>query len=335
MNGALPAGQRLLSAAQRLGVNLEQIRPLAGDGSDRRFFRLPGAPPAVLVWHPQAPGGVVNENDSYILIGRHLHRHGVPVPEIYDSCREVGWVLLEDLGDLSLETALQSVCGIRRRRFYEQALNILADLQIKGIEGFNPAWCFDTPSMTPAFLLERESGYFLREFVNGYMGLSIAPEELAPEFELLAHCALAANERFLLHRDFQSRNLMAQGERLRLIDFQGARLGPLGYDAASLLIDPYVDLDPADQSACLQHYLNLLRERLPLNTASFLEAYDHLALSRNLQILGAFAFLTRVRGKPHFARSIPPALAGLKRRLAARQGDFPRLARLVTGIQLG
>jgi hypothetical protein len=122
---------------------------------------------------------------------------------------------------------------------------------------------------------------------------------------------------------------------LRLIDFQGARLGPLGYDVASLLIDPYVDLDPADQEAALRHYLNLLRERLPLDTDAFLESYHYLALSRNLQILGAFAFLTRVKGKLSFARSIPPALAGLKRRLAIRQGDFPRLSRLLAGIHSG
>jgi hypothetical protein len=51
--------------------------------------------------------------------------------------------------------------------------------------------------------------------------------------------------------------------------------------------------------------------------------------------LGAFAFLTRVKGKLSFARSIPPALAGLKRRLAIRQGDFPRLSRLLAGIHSG
>jgi len=102
---------------------------------------------AVLVCIPGA-GGVVNENDSYVLIGRHLHRHGVPVPEIYDSCREEGGCSWRTWG-FEPGDGVQSVCGIRRRRFYEQALNIWQTCRSRD-RGFNPA-CASTPSMTPAF----------------------------------------------------------------------------------------------------------------------------------------------------------------------------------------
>jgi hypothetical protein len=188
--------------------------------------------------------------------------------------------------------------------------------------------------VTPAFLLERECGYFLREFVQGYLGLPVAAEEVAPDFAMLVSQALADGSEVLMHRDFQSRNLMVQGDRLRLIDFQGARLGPVGYDAAALLIDPYVNLAPEEQEQLLAFYLERRGRHLPLDASVFRRAYDYLAISRNLQMLGAFAFLTRVKGKPQFARSIPPALMGLKRRLAARRRELPRLARLAAAIEI-
>ncbi|MBM4284132.1 MAG: aminoglycoside phosphotransferase [Deltaproteobacteria bacterium] len=331
----LPAGPRLRAAAAHFGADLNRVRPLAGDGSERRFYRLEGAPSLVLLWHPHPPGGAVNENDSYVLIGRHLRRRGLPAPEIYEYSREEGWALLEDLGNLSLEEALAGRPAGQRRGWHRRALDLLIDLQFEGITGFDPAWCFDTPAVTPEFLLERECGYFLREFVQGCLGMKIPATELAPDFARLVARALPGGPAWLMHRDFQSRNLMVQGERLRLIDFQGCRLGPLGYDVAALLIDPYVDPAPDEQEELLDYYLGRLGERLPGGTDAFRDAYEHLALSRNLQILGAFGFLTRSRGKPQFARSIPPALASLKRRLAALAGDYPRLARLAAGLELG
>src|SRR4030042_3745075 len=98
---------RLEAAVAERGATLEGAQPLAGDGSDRRFFRLLGSPTIILLFHPHPPGGAVNENDSYCLLGRHLRARGVPVPEIYSYCREEFWMLLEDLGDISLETAVK------------------------------------------------------------------------------------------------------------------------------------------------------------------------------------------------------------------------------------
>ncbi len=308
---------------------------MAGDGSDRRFFRLPGEPNLVLLYHPQPPGQEVTENDSYFLIGRHLKARGVPVPEIQVYCREEGWMLLEDVGDLSLASIVGGAQnGAEILGWYRQALAILVGQQLEGNQGFNPAWCFDTPAVTRPFLLERECRYFVRAFLQGYLALEVEEVELAPDFErLLAGCRPEESP-FFLHRDFQSKNLFVQGERLRVLDFQGGRLGPLGYDLAALLIDPYVDLKPAWQEELLSVYLDLLRKHLSFDPQDFREQYEHLALCRNLQILGAFGFLTRVKGKSQFARYIPPAVAGLCRRLAARPGAFPRLAAVAEEIRL-
>jgi aminoglycoside/choline kinase family phosphotransferase len=325
---------RLKNAVAERGATLDGAQPLAGDGSDRRFFRLLGSPTVVLLFHPRPPGGEVNENDSYYQLGRHLRAQGVPVPEIYTYCREEFWMLLEDLGDISLESAIkrQPQEGLVRH-WYRQALGVLAAMQLQGAAGFDPSWCFDTPMVHRPFLWERECGYFVGAFLQGYLKLKISLEDLAPDFERVLTGALPPGPNYFLHRDFQSRNLFIKNGRLRVIDFQGGRLGPLGYDLAALLIDPYVNLSPAWQAELLDHYLDLLQDHLEVDREAFREQYYHLALCRNLQILGAFGYLTRVKGKSQFARYIPAALSSLRCRLQERSGEFPRLAKVVADLR--
>jgi aminoglycoside/choline kinase family phosphotransferase len=325
-----PRSRQLKEVVAGLGATLTGFQVLAGDGSDRRFYRLAGAPPLILLYHPLPPGPGVNENDSYFSLGRHLRTQGVPVPEIYAYSREEGWLLLEDLGDLSLEAVVQSASGEEDiRGWYNQALAVLVRMQLQGREGFDPAWCFDTPVLDRSFLWERECTYFVQAFLQGYLGLEVDPADLAPDFDRLLKGALPQEAAYFLHRDFQSRNLFIKDGFLRVIDFQGGRLGPLGYDVAALLIDPYVALSPPWQEELLDYYLNLLREWLPVAPPDFREQYYHLALCRNLQILGAFGFLTRVKGKDYFAGYIPQALTRLKRRLQERPGEFPRLEKVL------
>jgi aminoglycoside/choline kinase family phosphotransferase len=126
---------------------------------------------------------------------------------------------------------------------------------------------------------------------------------------------------------------MLKDGRLRVIDFQGGRRGPLGYDVAALLIDPYVNLNQDLQQEFLEYYLELLTARQAVDQESFREQYAHLSLCRNLQILGAFGFLTKARGKSYFARYIPAALGGLARLLAQRAREFPRLEQVVEDIR--
>jgi len=326
----------LEEAVAGLGGSLADLSLLAGDGSDRQFFRLSGDPSLILLYHPTPPGGRVTENDSYFLLGGHLSRRGLPVPEIFTYCREEGWMLLEDLGDLSLEGAVKEAPGEEARRgWYHQALKVLVDMQLKGREGFDPAWCFDTPEVDRPFLRERECGYFVWAFLKGCLGLDADAAALEPDFQHLLARALPGGPHFFLHRDFQSRNLFIKEGRVRVIDFQGGRLGPLGYDLAALLIDPYVALAPAFQEDLLEHYLDLLTARLPLDRPRFREQYRYLALCRNLQALGAYGFLSRVKGKTYFEAYIPQALSSLRRRLGERPGEFPRLEEVLAGIPGG
>ncbi|MFN2365317.1 MAG: phosphotransferase, partial [Desulfurivibrionaceae bacterium] len=175
-------------------------------------------------------------------------------------------------------------------------------------------------------MLSRESGYFLESFCRGLLGIDAPPSGLAGEFVELAEQASAAPAGFFMHRDFQSRNLMRHHGGLRVIDFQGGRFGPLGYDLASLLIDPYVSLPTQVQERLVQKYIEVLAG-YPGGAAAFtVESYYLLAIQRNLQILGAFAFLSGVRRKPFFRAYLAPAALSLHRILQEPGGRrFPVL----------
>ncbi len=312
----------------RWGEAPEAWETLPPDGSSRGFFRVQrGARSLVAVENPGQPA----ENDAYWHIGRHLARRGVPVPTLHEYAREEGWLLLEDLGGRSLQGAVQSAAGPEEvSALYGPVLDALVLLQLRGCEGFDGGWCHQGARYDRAVMLERESGYFLDAFLNGYAGIG-ASASLHEELRALADLAGRAPGGFLLHRDFQSRNLLLPAlDRPRIIDFQGARWGPLQYDVAALVMDPYVDLSQGVRRRVLEAYLDRLETSGAMSPDQFMAHYPAVALHRNLQILGAFAFLGRVRHKPFFLQWIPRALGHLRRLLAGHpEWRCPRLTERV------
>jgi len=140
-------------------------------------------------------------------------------------------------------------------------------------------------------------------------------------------------QRLFLYRDFQSRNMMIWSGGVGLIDFQAGRLGPPQYDLASLLIDPYVNIPEKIQVELLDFYLQEISARIPINEQSFRENYEIMAFQRNLQILGAYAFLSRTKGKTYFEQYIPPALSSLKKRMAAETfRPYREVRQLISGL---
>jgi aminoglycoside/choline kinase family phosphotransferase len=308
--------------------------PLAGDGSDRRWYRLKGAGRSLIMAdHHLRRSPERAEVDAFLDIGRHLQGRGLAVPAIHFGDPFAGLVFLQDLGDVNLQAAVR---GARdRRRVLEWYRTVIAQviaLSIEGVKGFDPAWTYQTPVYSPELVLERECRYFLEAFLKAVAGLDIGFADLAEEFgEIAANAAAAgAPGPGFMHRDMQSRNILLAGGRFFFIDFQGGRLGPVQYDLASLLIDPYVDLAAEEQEALLDHALRLAAGRGPLDPSDFRKGYEACALARNLQVLGAFGFLSREKGKPRFADYIPTALQSLCRRLQAWGGaGYPKLTAAV------
>ena len=310
-----------------------RVVPLSGDGSDRRFFRIFCRSFSLIgLISPRVKKDSTDENDSYLLIGNHLHSKRLPVPRILYADAGEGRFLLEDAGDLHLQSFARS----RRKNLesiYSRVIAMLGALHRKAPTGFEPGFCFDQSLYDPSFVYERELDYFRRSFLNGCLGLEIAPDELRPDFERLAEAAGVWKSPLVFHRDFQSRNIMVCGARLWLLDFQGMRFGPPAYDLASLLIDPYVGIPEALQAKLVSIYWSSTGKLQGVSRGDFIRKFTAVKLARNLQMLGAFGFLGVTKGKRQFLDYIPFAFDQLARHLRKnRRMPFPRLEKLVSDI---
>lgn len=294
-------------------VSPVSVTHLSGDGSDRAFYRLENQGNSmILADHGITLGAPVCEAASFERIGRHLLSKGVPVPQVYWSDRFAGQVYLEDLGDIHLETAFKQGNSKNSIALYKDALKNLARMSVKGAKNFKPEWTFQTSRYDKNLIIERECQYFINAFVKGYLGLDVDSEDLLEDFSSLADHALMYAYDGFMHRDFQSRNIMVKDNRCYFIDFQSGRLGPVQYDLASLLIDPYTGLPHDVQDQLVDYFIEIYRELKQVVVEEFLESYRYLKITRNLQMLGAFGFLSRVKGKTQFEDHIPQAVANLK-----------------------
>jgi len=325
--------QRLLRQAGH-GQAWDTLAALSGDGSDRPFFRIVLGEQSYLAAFPSPTLAKAQaEAHATYLIGSHLRQSGVPVPAIFAYDSDSGGILFEDLGNRLLFHEFHAGGEEAVYELYRQAVVILADFQLGARGGFLPEWCWDTPHYDRELMISRESNYFAGEFCGKFMGLPDLPAGLNEEFSKLAERIGQSPATYLIHRDYQSRNLMVVAGQLRVIDFQGARFGPLAYDLAALLNDPYVTLSEACKQQLIGHYLQWAGEYISLDHALFMEEYYHVALQRNLQVLGAYAFLVQERGKEFFRPYIAPALERLLTLLAATlAADYPVLYNLVGHI---
>jgi aminoglycoside/choline kinase family phosphotransferase len=298
---------------------------LPSDGSKRAFYRLSDNRDSFIVMdYPPLERAAERENFSYLKIGEHLLSKGFPVARIFRYNLEHGWFIVEDLGRKNLQES--ALASDTRMDLYKKAIELLVKLQLEGREGFNTEWCCHTKRYD-RFLMEKyESGYFLTYFVKGFLGMEGDFTALQSSFTHLSRKASLADNDFFLHRDFQSRNLIMRGDKIGIVDWQGGRLGPLQYDLASLLIDPYVGLESDERIFLYDYYLTRAERWLPGFSESFSRYYPYLAIQRNLQILGAFSYLGNIQGKKWFLDYIPPALQYLEGLLEER--DEPELHQL-------
>ena len=297
-----------------------RLKALQCDGSDRKVLRLfTGNRTFICVSHPGGRSGFPSENDSFFYIAGHLRKKGLPAPLIHAFDPRTGLFLMQDFGDFSLESIIKKIKDPNLiRRVYESILKMLLKIQIDGARNFDFRYCYDTSVYDGRFSWERESRYFIEAFLKGYLNWQSIPSSVEKELKSLALAVDQEKNRLFLYRDFQSRNIMIWSGGIGLIDFQAARLGPPQYDLASLLIDPYVNLPGEIQQELLTFYLKELSSLVPVDQKAFREHYEIIAFQRNLQILGAFSFLSRVKGKTYFKQYIPPALFSLKGRLSQK-----------------
>jgi aminoglycoside/choline kinase family phosphotransferase/choline kinase len=310
-----------------------QVQKLAGDGSDRLWYRVSHDNSSFILGDhgiclPDTES--LKQITAFIHIGRHLFSQGIPVPRILNHDRLSGMVILDDLGDVHLEAlAKQQKDTPALVKLYQDVIDRLVEFSIQGARGFNPEWTCQTPTYSKELILEKECRYFMDAFINGYLNQNVSRQTLADEFDYIADQALEDGFTGLMHRDCQSRNIMIRKGQPFFIDFQSARIGPLQYDLASLLFDPYVNLEEEVK----EDLLNYAVKKLNLNSIqekAFIRNYRFCCLTRNLQFLGAFAYLTRIKKKICFEQYIPFAVNSLKHIIMGLNPDrIPKLAKLI------
>ena len=319
-----------------------EITRLKGDGSDRIWKRakvetrysIMSTIIAAHGVHSTPMGDVATEFDAFVNIGSHLKHKGIPVPEIYFHERFSGLVFLQDLGNTHFQDVAASVKSAGEMKdLYHQAIDIMIGMSVNAVDGFDPAWTCQTPTYSRELIMERECRYFWNAFLKGHLSIDLDFEKYEGEFQDLSAMAVNNGINGLMHRDFQSRNIMVKNGRLYLIDFQGARIGPIQYDLASLIIDPYVNL-PFDARDNLAIYaLEKLKKYKKVDEGIFFRGLAACRVTRNLQALGAYGFLSGVKGKADFITYIPAAMKSLKHNIntlnAMENGRFEKLVSLV------
>lgn len=277
-----------------------RIEAITGDGSDRSFFRVrAGTNSFVLMYNPPEDSWRLRENAAFGYLSRYLLAKGIPVPRVYFCDAQNGFFLMEDLGDVSLHSYIIKHPEARKT-VLRKAIRLLASFHESAGRDLDSSFLLDGGLYSPEFVLEKELEYFRRSFLCDFLGIHVSWMFLRDDFSKLAEVAGSYEDSSCIHRDFQSRNIMIKQGKLRLIDYQGMRYGPCEYDLASLMIDPYMGISAKERLSLIQLYSRLRKSFSPAR-------YEVVSLCRNLQILAAFAFLGKQKGKTFFLRFIPRA----------------------------
>jgi len=298
-----------------------RLVPILHGGSDRRFYRLhfekDERPPVILMTYTMARP----DNPRFAAATERLYHLGVQVPRIFFHDKENLCVWLEDLGSVDLYSFKDEPWSVKEP-YYQMALREVAKLHSVDADALPQEQLAEMELCFDEALYGWEQNYFLTHFVQGFLKRETTAEDYPEQHEALCELRerLSALPRGLVHRDFQSQNVLIRDETAWLIDYQGVRPGLAEYDLASLLLDPYVSLSASEREALLQWYAT----HASRDFDALRETYLLCAAQRLMQALGAYANLSRNLGKPHFEQHIPVAVE----RLTALCAEHPLLASL-------
>ena len=305
-----------------------ELEALAGDASSRDYVRarylINGSPRSfvVMVTSEAFDPSMMD----YLDVASHLGRMGLPVPGVLRVDPANRLLVAEDVGDETLEAFVEARGLEAARALYEEALRLLVEMQVRATVGLED----HCVALGRAFDVERyvwELEFFVEHMVEGLRDKRLSDSErkvLREEFTRLSRY-LVEQPQVFTHRDYHARNLMVQDGRLRILDFQDARLGCRAYDLASLLRDSYVTLPEGLMEELLDSYLKAWTEATGQSDdrGEFRALFDHMAVQRNLKALGTFASQWRLYQRD-YRSYIAPTFAYVKENLL-KYDDLARL----------
>ena len=299
-------------------------------GSDRTYYRISHKDKtAILMKCTKADQNYIR----HITYTRFFSKCSLPVPDMFVIDESNKQALFEDLGDLSLYSWLKCRRSPEEiEALYKKILDIVVQLQTVAANRIS-----ECPMLREKVFdydhLRWETDYFIERFINGIKKINNSDPELSAEFDRLAR-NVTAFPKTLLHRDFQSQNIMVtKGNIPRLIDYQGARLGPAAYDIASMLWDPYYRLEDSLRERLIEYYITHMKQALNIfSETDFRKSLLPCRLQRHMQALGAYSFLSAEKGKTHFLKYLPQAVEYLKQETVLAKETYPVLHALVATL---
>ncbi|QDK39437.1 hypothetical protein DOE51_18460 [Bdellovibrio sp. NC01] len=296
-----------------------KVFSLAGDASNRRYYRvvLDQHSWVLMRWEPFDPN-----NYPFLSVLNHFAKNGVHVPHVVAMSPEEGLVLLEDLGDLTLERKFwESQTQENSMEFYKMAVDEIVKIHHPATLDKSECTAFKIQFDTEKFLWEMNYGK--DNLLSGVLKFPFndkTNKEISDIF--LDVCTKLHNEpKRIAHRDYHSRNLMIKLDQMTVIDFQDARLGPIQYDLVSLMRDSYVDMNDSMAKTLIDYYLDQSKQYLPkdFSREHFDRIYELQSIQRCFKACGSFASFYHLRQDKRYLKY----LSGTLRRVMKAINEFP------------
>jgi len=300
------------------GTNELVVVPLAGDASARKYVRIVKGNESfvLMVWEP------FQDESAYpfLNVQAHFKKAGVLVPEVLKISKTEGLVLLEDLGDLTLERKFWEASNQEQIiPFYRDTIDELIKMHFVATKDKQPHYsAFKIEFNTERLLWEMN--YAREHLLEKFLGYKFNAAGASVVEKNFTHiCERLHNEpKYIAHRDYHSRNVMLKFAKTRIIDFQDARLGPIQYDLVSLLRDSYVDMSDSVATSLLDYYLlkRLDSGEKPISRDHFNLIYELQSIQRCLKACGSFASFHNTRQDRRYLKYIRPTVLKVQKALA-------------------
>lgn len=285
-----------------------KILPLAGDASNRKYYRIVhGEESWVLMkWEPYNP-----KDYPFLSVLDHFAANGVHVPEVISQSPQEGLVLLDDLGDLTLERKFwESQNQESTLFFYKMALDEILKIHGRATQNRSDCTAFKIQFDTEKLLWELNYGR--DNLITGVLKFPLtdkAQTELQKAFTHICE-TLHHEPKVICHRDYHSRNLMIKLDKMYVIDFQDARMGPVQYDLVSLFKDSYIEMTDETTAQLMNYYLD--RAKPFLGPQFSREHFDHIyevqSVQRCFKACGSFASFFHQRSDRRYLKYLTPTL---------------------------
>lgn len=280
-----------------------EIRPLAGDASFRRYFRIAAPGRSAVLMDAPPPH---EDPRPFIHVAEYLTGIGLAAPRILARDLDHGLLLIEDFGDVRMRETVDAAPA-RETELYSGIVDVLVELHRHAPPaGLKPhgldAW-LDEVMLFP-------------DWYGPAVGIEVDRDGFAAAWREALAPIDAQGQSVAELRDFHAENVMLVPGRtgvaaFGLLDFQDALVGHPAYDLVSMLEDARRDVTPAVERSMLDRYM-AMTSRGP----EFETAYWALGAQRNTRILGVFCRLWKRDGKPGYRRFQPRMWGLLERDLA-------------------